>query len=141
MIIILGSVFWLTAYSCSTSEERNMNYGISLSTDKRSYNIDEPIIVNLKIFNYAEEEVTFHFNSSQRYDFIIEDEKGEEIWRWSEDKMFAMVLGEETIGPTNPELIYTEKFTNKLACGYYKITGVFTVQDRPISANVMILIK
>ncbi len=118
-----------------------MNYGIFLSTDKRSYSIGEPIKVTLKIFNDTEEEDVLHFNTSQRYDFIMEDEKGEEIWRWSEDKIFAMVLGEENIEPTNPELIYTEKFTNKLALGYYKITGVLVVQGRPISANLVIVIK
>lgn len=118
-----------------------MNYGISIMTDKMSYTIDEPIVMTLKIFNYTEEDTVFHFNTSQRYDFIIEDEEGNEIWRWSQDRMFAMVLGEEILGPTNTEITYTAEYKDKLSPGYYKITGIFVAQDRPMSGNVVIIVK
>ena len=146
LIIIVVVVFsalglWLVAYGNTTSEERNMNYGISMMTDKMSYSVREPIIITLKIFNYTEEEITFHFNTSQRYDFIIEDEEGSKIWRWSEDKMFTMVLGEEILGPTNPEVIYTAGYREKLSPGYYKVTGIFVAKDRPMSGNVIIMVQ
>ena len=118
-----------------------MNYGISMMTDKISYTIGEPITMTLKVFNYTEEEMTFHFNTSQRYDFIIEDEEGNEIWHWSKDMMFAMVLGEETLGPTNPEIIYTAECRDKLTPGYYKVTGILVAQDRPMSGNIIIMVK
>ena len=146
LIIIVVAVFsalglWLVAYGNTTSEERNMNYGISMMTDKMSYSVGEPIIITLKIFNYTEEEITFHFNTGQRYDFIIEDEEGSKIWRWSEDKMFTMVLGEEILGPTNPEVIYTAGYKGKLSPGYYKVTGVLVAKDRPMSGNIIIIVK
>ncbi len=146
LIIIVVAVFsalglWLVAYGNTTSEERNMNYGISMMTDKMSYSVGEPIIITLKIFNYTEEEITFHFNTGQRYDFIIEDEEGSKIWRWSEDKMFTMVLGEEILGPTNPEVIYTAGYREKLSPGYYKVTGIFVAKDRPMSGNVIIMVQ
>jgi hypothetical protein len=146
LIIIVVVVFsalglWLTAYGNITSDERNMNYGISMSTDKMSYSVGEPIIITLKIFNYTEEDIAFQFNTSQRYDFIIEDKEGEEIWRWSKDKMFAMVLGEETLGPTNTEITYTAEYKDKLSPGYYKVTGILVAQDRPMSGNVIIIVK
>ena len=118
-----------------------MNYGISMTTDKMSYSIGEPIVMTLKIFNYTEEDVVFHFNTSQRYDFIIEDVEGNEIWRWSQDMMFAMVLGEEILGPTNPEIIYTAEYTDKLSPGYYKVTGFFVAWDRPMSGSIIIEVK
>ena len=146
LIIIVVAVFsvlglWLTAYGNITSEERNMNYGISMMTDKMNYSVGEPIIITLKIFNYTEEEIIFHFNTSQRYDFIIEDEGKNETWRWSQDKMFAMVLGEETLGPLNTEVIYTAEYKGKLSPGYYKITGILVAKDRPMSGNVIIIVK
>jgi len=132
---------WLVAYGNTTPEGINMNYGISMSTDKMSYSINEPIKMTLKIFNYNEENVVFHFNNAQRYDFIIEDKEGNEIWRWSEDRMFAMVLGEEVLGPDNPEIIYTAEYKDKLSPGYYKITGILVAKDRPMSGNVIIIVK
>jgi len=141
VMVFSGLGLWLVAYGNITSEERNMNYGISMSTDKMDYDVGELIIMTLKFFNYTEEDVTFHFNTSQRYDFIIEDEEGSEIWRWSQDMMFAMVLGEETLGPTNTEIIYTAECRDKLTPGYYKVTGILVAQDRPMSGNIIIMVK
>jgi len=141
--VIVFSVLglWLVASGNATSEERNMNYGISMMTDKMSYTIGESIIMTLKLFNYTEEKITFHFNTGQRYDFIIEDEEGSKIWGWSQDMMFTMALGEETLGPTNPEVIYKAEYKGKLSTGYYKVTGILVAKDRPMSGNIIIIVK
>ena len=146
LIIIVVVVFsalglWLTAYGNTTPEGINMNYGVSMTTDKMSYSVDESIIMTLKFFNYTKEDVVFHFNTSQRYNFIIEDEEGNKIWHWSQDMMFAMVLVEETLGPTNPEIIYTAEYTDKLSPGYYKVTGFFVAQDRLMSGSIVVEVK
>ena len=146
LIIIVVVVFsvlglWLIAYGNTTSEEISMNYGISMTTDKMSYSVGEPIVMTLKIFNYTEEDIVFHFNTSQRYDFIIEDEEGNEIWRWSQDTMFAMVLGEETLGPDNPEIIYTVEYKGKLNSGYFEVTGILVAKERPMSGCVIIEVR
>ena len=141
IMVFSGLGFWLVAYGNATSEERNMNYGISMTTDKIRYSVGETIMVTLKIFNYTEEDVTLHFNTSQRYDFIIEDEEGNKIWRWSQDMMFTMVLGEESLGPNNPEVTYTAEYKDRLSPGYYKVTGYFIAQDKPMSGNVIIIVK
>jgi len=143
IVVVVFSVLglWLIAYGNATSEERNMNYGISMSTDKMSYSLGEPIKMTLKIFNYTEEDITLHFNTSQRYDFIIEDEEGSKIWRWSQDMMFAMVLGEETLEPNNPEATYIIEYKGELIPGYYKVTGIFVANNRPMSGNIIIKVK
>ena len=141
VMVFSGLGLWLTAYGNATSEERNMNYGISLMTDKMSYSVGESIKMTLKIFNYTQEDIGFYFNTSQRYDFIIEDEEGNEIWRWAEDRMFAMALGEENLGPINTEIIYKVEYKDKLSPGYYKVTGFFVARDRPMSGSIIIEVK
>ena len=141
VVVFTGLGLWLVAYGNTTSEERNMNYGISLMTDKMSYSVGESIKMTLKVFNYTQEDIVFYFNTSQRYDFIIEDEEKNEIWRWSQDMMFAMVLGEESLGPNNPEVTYTAEYKDRLSPGYYKVTGYFIAQDKPMSGNVIIIVK
>ena len=146
LVIIAVVVFsalglWLIAYGNATSEEISVNYGISISTDKVSYTIGEPVIMTLKIFNYTQEDITFCFNSAQRYDFIIEGKEGNEVWCWSEGRMFAQMLGEEILGPTNIEIIYSVKYKDKLTPGYYKVTGFFVDRDRPMSGSIIIEVK
>ena len=146
LIIIVVAAFsslglWLIASGNTTSEETNMNYGISIMTDKMSYSVGESIIMTFKVFNYTKADITFHFNTAQRYDFIIKDEEGNDIWRWSKDKMFAMVLGEEIIGPYNPEVIYTAEYNDRLSPGYYKVTGILVAQNRPMLGSIIIEVK
>ena len=146
LVIVVVVIFstlglWLTASGNATPEGINMNYGISLTTDTMSYSVGELITMTLKIFNYTEEDVVFHFNTSKRYDFIIEDEEGNEIWCWSKDRMFAMMLGEETFGPDSPEIIYATEYQSQLSPGYYKVTGILVAKDRPMSGNVIIIVK
>jgi len=141
VVVFSALGFWLAAYGNTTSEETNINYGISMTTDKMNYSVGEPIVMTLKIFNYTEEDITFHFNTSQRCDFIIEDEEGNEIWRWSQDRMFAMVLDEETLGPDNPEGIYTAEYKDRFGPGYYKVTGIFVAQNRSMSGSIIIEVK
>lgn len=141
VVVFSGLGFWLVVYGNATSEERNMNYGISMSTDKMKYSVGESVKMTLKIFNYTEEEITFYFNTSQRYDFVIEDEKGNEIWRWSNGRMFALVLGEETLGSNNPKIIYTIEYKSELDSGNYKIIGVLVAKDKPMSGSIVIEVK
>jgi hypothetical protein len=146
LIIIIVAIslslgLWLIASGNATSEETNMNYGIFVATDRISYTAGEPIIMNLKIFNYTEEDIIFQFNSAQRYDFIIKDENGNEVWRCSEGRMFAQMLGEEILGPTNTEILYTAKYSDKLSMGYYKVTGVLVAQEKPMSGSIIIEVK
>lgn len=141
-VVIFSSFgLWLGVYGNTISEERNMDYGISMMTDRISYSVGEPITMAIKVFNHTGEEIIFHFNTAQRYDFIIEDEEGNEIWRWSKERMFAMVLGEETLGPTNTEVIFTEGYKGKLSQGYYKVTGIFIARDRPMSGSIVVEVK
>jgi len=142
VVVVFSSLgFWLIASGNTSSEETNMKYGISIMTDKMSYSVGEPIKMTLKVFNYTEKDTIFQCNTSQRYDFIIEDEEGSKIWRWSQDMMFTMALGEETLGPTNTEITYTAEYKGMLSPGYYKVTGIFVAQDRPMSGNIIIMVK
>ena len=118
-----------------------MNYGISMMTDKMNYSVGEPIIMTFKIFNYTEEDIVFYFNTSQRYDFIIEDEEGNELWNGSKGRIFAQMLVEEILGPNNLEVTYIGEYTNNLSPGYYKVTGILVAKDRPMSGNVIIIVK
>ena len=141
IVMFLATGFGKIAYCNTNLEEKIMNYGISLSTDQSVYCPEEPITIKLTIFNRTEENIIFHFKSSQRYDFIIKDEKEKEVWRWSENKMFAMVLGEETLGPNNSEIIYSEKCNKKLIPGYYKVSGVLISTNKEINGSIVIEIR
>jgi len=149
-VAVLAGVFGLVTAGWRASEEISAQadsamaeqaFGISVTTDKAIYAAGENIVIELTVFNRAAENLTFDFRNAQHYDFIIEDMEGTSVWRWSEGRMFAQVLGEETLGPGREEVVYTETYAGLLPPGGYKVTGALISSNRPLSASLTITIE
>ena len=69
-----------------------------LESDKMTYSPGEKVVVKLTVTNKGDEPFLHTFRSSQMYDFIVKKDD-EEIWRWSNDKMFLTVLTEFSLNP------------------------------------------
>jgi len=112
-----------------------------LFTDKVVYTTGEPIIMTLKVFNYSEKDIIFHFNTSQRYDFFIYDQERNRVWTWSDDRFFLQVLGTETLEAETGTLVYQETFKGKLAPGSYLILGIIVAQNKPCGNIAIITVE
>ena len=148
-VVVLAGVFGLATAGWGGSEDisaqtdgamAELTFGVSLTTDKAIYTAGESIIMELTVFNRTAENLTFDFRDAQHYDFIIEDAEGNSVWRWAEGRMFAQVLGEETLGPGREEVVYTETYAGPLQPGGYKVIGALVSTNRPLSASLMITI-
>lgn len=82
------------------------------------------------IVTAATEEQVHGFRTSQRFDFAIYDDAGEEVWRWSDEQAFLMVMGEETY-TMGGVLYFARMDTADLpAPGTYTIQGTLTTEGR-----------
>ena len=59
----------------------------------------EPIATTLFVINCGDEPVRRAYPDSQRYDFSVTNEQGQEVWRWSHDLFFLQVIGEKILQP------------------------------------------
>jgi hypothetical protein len=84
--------------------------------------------VRLHLRVQARQPVELEFSSSQRYDFAMAN-NGSEVWRWSEDKVFAQVLGTESLGPGEAPLEY-EEIWQPAPPGRYRAVATITARDR-----------
>ena len=149
-VVVLAGVFGLATAGWGGNEEisaqtdgamAELTFGVSLTTDKAIYAAGESIVMELIVFNRTAKSLTFDFRNAQHYDFVIEDAEGNSVWRWAEGRMFAQVLGEETLGPDREEVIYTETYAGPLQPGGYKVTGALISANRPLSASLTITIE
>jgi hypothetical protein len=53
--------------------------------------------IEIHVTNVAGRMLTLEFATTQRYDVEISDSSGRRVWRWSDDMMFAQVLGREVV--------------------------------------------
>ncbi|MDA2933765.1 BsuPI-related putative proteinase inhibitor [Acidobacteria bacterium AH-259-D05] len=54
--------------------------------------------VTFTIKNMTSSPIPFTFSSTQQYDFLIQDDSGQQLWKWSDDKFFAMMMVEKELG-------------------------------------------
>lgn len=53
----------------------------------------------LQVTNASAAPVEVRFNTGQTFDFLVRDDRGAEIWRWSADMGFTQALRSETLAP------------------------------------------
>jgi len=75
--------------------------------------------------------------SGQRYDFVIRDEKGQIVWRWSEGRAFTLVFGTESFsGERNyTELIRLGRDGKPFQPGKYTLEAWLATQPRIYAAT------
>jgi hypothetical protein len=87
--------------------------------------------LELHVTNVMPSVVVLEFATSQRYDFDVSDGAGEVVWRWSDDMMFAQVVGQEALQPGG-SLRYTATWAAGAAAGVYVARGVLTSRNYPV---------
>lgn len=114
---------------------------VTLALDKETYRPGETIQVTLQVANPTAEPVTLPFSTSQRFDLAIEDERGQELWRWSRGRFFLQVLGEETIHPEGRPLTYDAEAPTPAEPGHYLLLGGLATKGRAPRATIPFTIR
>lgn len=140
-------VFLLTGLGGGPSwgQEFEKNLSLSVTTSKSAYTREEPIKLSLKVTNISDHPVNIPFASAKQYDFAV-TMGGKEIWRWSEDQMFAMVLTHIIMGPNETRRFevtwfQTDRNGQKVRPGPYEAAGILELLNHPISSSTPIQIQ
>jgi len=74
----------------------------------------------------ASEPVTLYYHTTQRYDIVITNADGKEVWRWSKDKAFGEVLEQVSL-QASQTLSFDEPWDQRGNDGQPVPTGNYTV--------------
>jgi len=84
--------------------------------DKTAYRQGQAIQMSLTVTNRGNQPLILSFSDSQRYDFTIicgpDARCAGPIWQWSRDKVFAQVLGQESLAP-GQSVTYSETWDQR----------------------------
>jgi len=98
--------------------------GIDLTTYGAFFNQGESVRMTITVA--ASESITLYYRTTQRYDIVVADEQGSEVWRWSKDKAFGEVLEQVNLGEKET-LTFNESWDQKNNDGQPAPTGNYTV--------------
>ncbi len=140
--LLLVAVCFLAAVSAPFAAEVDRSgLAVALTTDKAVYAPGEPVRMVLEVTNRSKTPIVLDFASAQRFDVLISDEGGAEVWRWSARRMFAAVLGRETLESDNPRIVYEARVARGLDPGAYRIRAWITGTTPHFSASLGIRVR
>ncbi len=58
------------------------------------------------------------------FEILVQDRQGRVVWRWSNGKFFAQVLGKEVLKPSGGELLYRANVEGRFFPGIYQLTPI-----------------
>jgi hypothetical protein len=145
MLSVVLFVGWLWPLSRLNSGVEMRSEGsdliLLLTSNKAVYAEGEPVELTLQVVNRGPRPVTLQFRDSQRYDFLIQNAQGQEVWRWSANQMFAQILGQETLSSDGGKLTYRVVARATLVRGSYTVMGVVPAIDAQMLARLEVTIQ
>ncbi|WP_058486473.1 M56 family metallopeptidase [Defluviitalea phaphyphila] len=88
---------------------------------------EEFAILNFYLQNISDETINFYFNSGQKFDILITDNNGIEVYRWSNDKFFTQAIINVEL-EKNEKLSFSEVWDYKDNEGNRVLPGKYTVK-------------
>jgi len=131
------SVLVLSAHVPAVAEAQKV-MAIEVSTNKANYSPGEKVQIRIKATNISKEEISTYYGSSQKYDLLVTDRNGKEIWRWSRGKMFLMAISPFRLKPKesikfNYAWDQRDNSGRQVKSGEYFIKGELAIVPRLIS--------
>jgi hypothetical protein len=90
---------------------------------RSSYSIGEDLILELSLQNTQTTPITIAFPSSQRFDFVVLNHEGNEVYRWSRDKAFLTVISKVMLSPSESIDEQLSWRVQGVSPGEYTVTG------------------
>ncbi len=84
--------------------------GVKMKLTANAKTEPDSVALSLNIENINKNPIKLTYTSAKKYDFIVKNGDGVEVWHWSQDKMFTQQLSEETL-PAGKSLKFSTKWT------------------------------
>jgi hypothetical protein len=133
-----------TTATCATAGQvvRVQQDGLALrvETGRAGTRAGGRLTFELMLTNTTDRPLTLLFRDAQRFDVTLRDQGGREVWRWSEDRMFAQVLGEEVLAP-GAERMWTATVPRVLPPGQYVATVAITATNTKVETTLAVPVR
>lgn len=128
----LTTCFLLVALivGCGTNKE-NINYNGGETNDMTSIlhvmKVGDKMRFELSLTNETSERVVLLFPSGQQFEIVVRDQNGDEVYRYSEGKMFTMAIVTKEMAP-GETLVWEDEWEEAVP-GSYLVTGELQIMS------------
>lgn len=101
----------------------------------RANQAGEEIQIELKVVNEDERDHTLAFTSGQRYELLLRNAHGSEVYRFSDDRVFMMAITYEEFSPNEKKSFLEQINAAELPAGTYTLEAellVAAIDNEPL---------
>jgi hypothetical protein len=108
----------------------------TLRTNKPRYRRGRPVHLTFRIQNTGGKAVSYNFSTGQKYDVVVTDAAGTEVWDWAKGRMFTQNLSSISLKP-GKSLTYSvvwngvDQTGRNVKSGTYTLTAHLTSDTHP----------
>lgn len=89
----------------------------------------------LAVQNGTAKQVELSFPDGRTHDFVVLDEGGKEVWRWSEERMFTQGVQNRLLD-SRDSVVYNEHWKAPAGGGKYTVVAVLNSKNFPMEKRV-----
>lgn len=94
----------------------------------------------LELKNNSDRMIEIRFPSGMTHDFVVLDEGGKEVWRWSDGRMFTQSLQNKLI-KSHDNAVFAEGWPAVNAHGKFTAVAILTSENHPVKERVEFELK
>jgi hypothetical protein len=138
--LTLPSVYLLTMLfvACAPIEpETGADSAPALSPSLQAYTAGDEVAFVLLVLNTTDEPIDITFPSGQSFDFVVTG-AGDEIWRWSAERLFTQAVRTERVEPGEALSYQASWQPEEGHRGEFTVVGRLTSSDHPVEQSTRI---
>jgi hypothetical protein len=89
----------------------------------------------LRVTNNADKRLELNFPSGQTHDIVVLDQAGQEVWRWSQGRMFTQALQNRVLA-SDETLSYKASWSSEAKHGTFVAVASLRSENHPIEQRV-----
>lgn len=127
-----------SAASSDSSSAQNSaitNSDTSAVASSLNVTVGQDVRFTLHVTNPGDAPLELRFPSGQTHDFVVLDESGREVWRWSTDRIFTQALQTRSLG-AGESATYEERWAPAASTGSFTAIARLTSTNVPVEQSV-----
>ena len=103
-------------------------------------NVAHGVDFTLDVSNNTSKMAELRFPSGRTHDFVVLDQTGKEVWRWSNGRMFTQVLQNKLI-KSRQKAVFAERWEKPNVHGKFTAVAILASENLPVQERVEFELK
>jgi hypothetical protein len=124
----------ITTKHRSTKTVDALGTTLDVSVDGKDVNA-EAVSFAFHVANNTKKMMELRFPNGQTHEFVVLDESGKEVWRWSSGRMFTQAIRNKLL-KGREETVFEERWNTKGLRGTYTAIATLRSENHPVETSV-----